>query len=282
MVIGYVADRRKHKLTLTTKFIFYHLVGNKHSHPDGKISEHLKELIIENRLKNKDAFVIIFIDFSHSLTFKRSKRGSNLMKIFIDLGAFTGDTLRIALDKYKDFDKFYAFEPFSKNFELLKKGFANKENVVLYQAAADVRSGKSKLYLQNDPKLYSNTGHSLFAKKSNVLEDTFEIVNSLNFSKFITDKFNISDTIVLKIDIEGMEYDLLAKMIQDESIKYINKIFCEWHPTRAKIGKKRHNEIISQLKGWGFNLSGANKDDDFSRVMKESDKVRKGDRRRGN
>ena len=193
------------------------------------------------------------------------------MKIFIDLGAYTGDTLRIALEVYKHFDRFYAFEPFSASFEVLKETFVGREEIILYNAAADVTTGQKKLYLQSAHDLCPNAGHSLLSGKSNVREDTFEIVASVDFSTFVTSTFSMSDTIVLKIDIEGMEYDLLAKMIDDESIRYINKIFCEWHATRANIGKRRHKEIIKRLRKCGLDVSGVNRRDEFVRVMKSPD-----------
>ena len=189
------------------------------------------------------------------------------MKIFIDLGAFNGDTLEMALEHHPDFDKFYAFEPFSRNFEELKRTFAGRKNVMLYQAAADVRTGKSKLYLQEASHLYPHTGHTLLGQKADVSQEAFEVVDCIDFSQFVIDTFHLSDTIILKMDIEGMEYDLLSKMIQDGSIKYIARIYCEWHHTRAKIGKKRHKELIKQLRRLGFDLSGVNRRDEFSRVL---------------
>jgi FkbM family methyltransferase len=192
------------------------------------------------------------------------------VKIFIDLGAFTGDTLQLALSQYSDFDRFHAFEPFSINFEKLYRAFGSRENVVLHRAAADVTDGKRKLFLHNAPHLYPDTGHTLLGEKADVSPETFELVDCVDFSRFVIDTFSPSDTIILKIDIEGMEYDVLSTMIRHGSIRYISRIFCEWHPTRAKIGKKRHQELVRELQGLGFDLSGVNRRDEYSRVLNRS------------
>lgn len=179
------------------------------------------------------------------------------MKVFIDLGAFNGDTLIMAMNKYKDVDLFYAFEPFPKSFEIMKRHFINNDKVKLYQAAAGVKDEELPLFL----KKKSNAGHSLLKAKKNVSKRNIS-VRSIDFSRFVIDTFAQTDYIVLKINIEGAEYSLLQKMMDDKSIDYINELYCEWHA--ADIGCfPLHNKIICSLNALGFPLSGDNKKDDF-------------------
>ena len=66
-------------------------------------------------------------------------------------------------------------------------------------------------------------------------------------------------------------------MIEDNSISYVNKIFCEWH--HKKIGKdkknqkKRHKKLIKILNQMGFGVTGDRKKDEFSKKYKA--KIRK-------
>lgn len=46
-------------------------------------------------------------------------------EIFIDCGAFTGDTLIEFIDRFNNFYKYYAFEPFDKNYAQLIKNTNN-------------------------------------------------------------------------------------------------------------------------------------------------------------
>lgn len=54
-------------------------------------------------------------------------------------------------------------------------------------------------------------------------------VESLDFSKFIKDNFSKEDFIIVKLDIEGAEYEVLDKMINDGTIDYVKYFFIEWH-----------------------------------------------------
>lgn len=185
------------------------------------------------------------------------------MKIFIDLGAFTGDSLERALLRYKGYDRFYAFEPLGNNFELLKRRFSKTNNIVLINAAAYINTGESKLYLGRE---WGDLGGSLCKNKMTCFKDRFEEVKTLDFSEFIMSNFKHRDKIILKIDIEGTEYELLDKMISDGSIKYISEIYCEWHYDRIGMNYKTHQGYIRRLRKLGFNLVGENRFDEFTLV----------------
>ena len=106
-------------------------------------------------------------------------------------------------------------------------------------------------------------------------------VDTINFSKYIFDNFDRKDKIVLKIDIEGEEYNMLEDMIRTGSIYYINYIFCEWH--YKKIGsiknyllrKYRHDCLVEKLNKLGFNLEGNNRKDELSYVINNKKLLRK-------
>tara|TARA_B100001113_G_C21104862_1_gene620408 strand:- start:949 stop:1650 length:702 start_codon:yes stop_codon:yes gene_type:complete len=83
-------------------------------------------------------------------------------------------------------------------------------------------------------------------------------VESINLSQWIIDNFSKDDYIVLKMDIEGSEYEILPKMIEDGSINYINAAFIEWHDwvmpdyfntTSGLVNSLRQANV--QLGGWG-------------------------------
>ena len=58
-------------------------------------------------------------------------------------------------------------------------------------------------------------------------EETF--VKAVNFSKFLNKTANKDDYVVVKMDIEGAEYDVLDDLIKSKSYKLINKLHCEFH-----------------------------------------------------
>lgn len=97
-------------------------------------------------------------------------------------------------------------------------------------------------------------------------------MDCVDFSKFVIQKFNKSDYVELKIDIEGAEYNLLEKMINEGSIKYIKKIYCEWHYRKIGESYSRNLSLINNLNRLGYNITGENKYDEFKKV--HSDKNR--------
>ena len=83
-------------------------------------------------------------------------------------------------------------------------------------------------------------------------------VEAIDFSKWVLENFTEEDFIILKMDIEGSEYKVLPKMIEDGSIKFINKLIIEWHnwqfPQYNELTSSLSTEISSsgvQVIGWG-------------------------------
>ncbi len=187
------------------------------------------------------------------------------MKIFIDLGAYIGDTLEIALKEYKEFDKFYAFEPLNRNFTILAAKFAADNKIVLLKIAADISDGMSNIYVTKQ----GYDGGSLCLGQGDHVENKAELVETVNISNYLKKNFDIADEIILKVDIEGKEYDIFQLMINDGSIKYIKKIFCEWHWKQSGISESRHNKIVEELNKYGYPLLGFNMWDEYLAVPRK-------------
>ncbi len=193
------------------------------------------------------------------------------MKVYIDLGAFKGKSLEKAMFIYNDFDLYVAFEPLRKMYLKLKDRYKNNDKIKVVRSAASDRDRKN---IEFYPSLIPSThirygqGSSLHInKKSGTLDQSNpQFIETIDFAKYIIDNFNKDDYIVLKIDIEGEEYNLLERMIETGAIFYIDKIYCEWHYKLFKkdenINKERHIFIVSKLKSLGFDLKG-NKIDEF-------------------
>ena len=184
------------------------------------------------------------------------------MKIFIDLGAYKGDTLETALKMFSDFDNFYAFEPLKGHFDIMQARFGNNENTFLINAAADIVTGKKIFYLGRGSS--AEEAGSLFIRKKDVHKDKAVMVETVDISQFIINTFHRDDTIVLKLDIEGKEYDVLEKMLADDSICYISKLYCEWHNyLLEEISQERHEKLLSALRAKGLPMTGRNDLDEF-------------------
>lgn len=75
-------------------------------------------------------------------------------------------------------------------------------------------------------------------------------VPCIDFSRWLLERFSPNDHIILKLDIEGSEYEVLNKMIVDNSIGLINKLYIEWHPTLRKLepsANKVQERLLAEL-----------------------------------
>jgi FkbM family methyltransferase len=190
---------------------------------------------------------------------RRSTRGGR--RIFVDLGAFDGDTIELAMSLYPDTDLFVAFEPSRENLGLLRTRFMTHPRVRIVAAAAGIADA-AQVNLYHATGTY---GHSLLQSKANVSADDAEVVEMIDFSRYVSEEFEPSDHIVLKIDIEGSEYDLLERMIEQRSIDRIATLFCEWHHRRIGVSARRHRALVRRLRREGLSITGRNRYDEFAR-----------------
>ena len=88
-------------------------------------------------------------------------------KIFVDIGAYTGDTIIQAMRKYPDFDLFVGFEPDPKLFAEGKKRMGFSKRIVFRKECVSDYSGKIGLFFDNRDyeEEFGGIGNSLFATK---------------------------------------------------------------------------------------------------------------------
>ena len=170
-----------------------------------------------------------------------------MKKIFIDLGFNKGQSVKFFYDLIPDPAEYeiHAFEPDPSNF----KSFENFNDVNFYKKAAWIRDGVVKFYLGSES--FASTINS--SKITNIKQDRFIETECLDICKFITDNFDKDDYIILKIDIEGAEYELLNHMLSNNCLEYINDLFVEFHLGKiTNITSDQHNDLINKLQSLGF------------------------------
>jgi FkbM family methyltransferase len=79
-------------------------------------------------------------------------------------------------------------------------------------------------------------------------------VPSIDFSKFVSELPEDSN-IICKMDIEGAEYKVLRKMIQDKTISKIKEIYIEFHSYWVKTeSRETETEIVKQIENLGVKV----------------------------
>ena len=173
---------------------------------------------------------------------------NKIKTIFIDCGSnlgqgYTNLTNILQLEN----DEVYMFEPSKYCYEKLIEKYSNNSNININQKAVWNKNEKRILNIEFCPiedGFYGGATNILMENYKILDRDIplmyewppkeFDVVECIDLSNFILDNIDLNQNIILKIDIEGAEYEVIDKMIEDDSLKYINTIAVEWHPDMRK------------------------------------------------
>lgn len=191
------------------------------------------------------------------------------MKCFIDLGCYRGSAIDKAIGLWPDCDEYIGFEPVPKLYKTLVVKFSDNPRVKIMPQAAATLVGTRKLYISRRRKTKSiSQGSTLLQGKitGNVSDGDYVNVGTLDFSAYLKGKFTQDDTVILKMNIEGAEYDVLEHLVRTGAILLVSSLFCEWHVTKiTSISQERHDALIELLTDNGFDLTGVGHEDGFGR-----------------
>jgi len=168
------------------------------------------------------------------------------MRYFIDLGANDSCSTRIFRKLYDPKCKYriYAFEPEPE----FKDNFRNIKNCVFLPYAAWI--SETTLNFYRDVRDKRKAGGTLLLEKKGVSKHNDKMaVQGFDFSNWISTNFKVDDEIILKMDIEGAEYQVIPKMFDDDTLNYISKINIEWHWYKLEgVALQYHVDTESMIK----------------------------------
>jgi len=190
-----------------------------------------------------------------------------MRKVFVDFGMHNGQTLIKAMGDFTDFDLFIGLEPVKSLYEAAVKKTKNNNKVKLFNAAIDNIPEKEKEIV-----FYEDTGRGNMQFGSSIMSDKKMKSNReikatcLGVVPFFQGMFKEDDYIVLKLDIEGKEYDVLDGLIESGEISKVDKLYVEWHWRKvASISKERHQTLVKKLQKLGLDITGDRKKDEYYR-----------------
>ena len=170
--------------------------------------------------------------------------------LLICLNSPTVLELNIA-NKYKNlFPENIIFEEVKREFvsHSTNRGYRKADTEYIVYADVDDRS-LTDAYTRMIHTLDNNTdcdltyGDYLYVNKPDVFKG----------SLYKTDNFDKDDYIILKIDIEGAEYELLNHMLSNNCLEYINDLFVEFHLGKiTNITSNQHIDLVNKLHVVGF------------------------------
>lgn len=161
-------------------------------------------------------------------------------KVFIDCGANRGQSIIHALEKWPDI-YVISFEPVMYLYEKLYEVWKTHPQVQLFNYAVWTSYEKKDINISDDYTDASSLFEEKIDRNFSHKEDCMTIDFPDFFSKNILNKFN---TIILKLDIEGAEYDILYSMAERDLLKFVDILYCEFHG--EKFDKQYYRENLEK------------------------------------
>jgi FkbM family methyltransferase len=152
--------------------------------------------------------------------------------IVMDLGGYKGE---FAADIYCKYSAtIYVFEPILNFYDIIKDKFSNTNKVISYPYGLAENDSELKISLtDNSSSVYIDS-------------DQFEIIQLKSIVNFIKVN-NITKVDLIKINIEGGEYEILESLIEHNMISIFNNIQVQFHDFIIDNAKERMNKIQTEL-----------------------------------
>lgn len=172
--------------------------------------------------------------------------------IYIDCGCCYGDSINSFKKYYVNSSSFDIFA-FECNLNLVDNLIlhSKQNDYTLIQKAVWTEDATIPLYLGVGKTITSDKyqSSSLMKNKKHLIDKKHPVmVEAIDFSLWLKSEFNYSDYIIVKMNIEGAEYPVLSKMLEDGTIGYINKLYVAWHLPKLQGDEDVHVEIEKQVK----------------------------------
>jgi FkbM family methyltransferase len=169
---------------------------------------------------------------------------------FVDIGANIGiHTLAAAFRRSSEAQKFIGFEPEPNCFSILTKNcLSNKLSfVTVIQEALGDEDQIMKMHVSSG----SNRGnHSLLPRNNTTPQGEVKVskIDSLDLSN----RYNITTPVFIKIDVEGYEPRVIQGGMQWLRSLHDAALICEMSPNLLRMYGKSPADIITQLREAGF------------------------------
>jgi protein YibB len=211
---------------------------------DKNIADDDQHLYLRCFLKNPEIFQLYLSEKEWPRALKYLQKNKKMSKKFFDCGThlFQGFQHFSELYSIDNTWECYCFEanPITYKFsekirnELLEKGY----NISHFNSAVSNKEEMLKINCAQDGESFTNQGSNILREPperdivygGHFNYDKEEIqVKGINFADFLKNNTDPEDFVIIKMDIEGAEFDVLDSLIDSGVFKNINKIYVEFH-----------------------------------------------------
>jgi FkbM family methyltransferase len=167
-----------------------------------------------------------------------------MKKVFLDCGANLGQSTEAWIKAIPDASEYeiQCYEASKKLFPILTKNLQKYKNVTLHNKV---------VWSHSDGVEFCDQGNESSSTEKDKMTGGihpggFKRHESINLSEIIK-KYSKDDRIVLKIDIEGGEYEVIEHLEATGALSYINEVLIELHAVKLKNStiEKDYNLLAS-------------------------------------
>jgi FkbM family methyltransferase len=169
------------------------------------------------------------------------------MKYFIDCGAHKGESARLFRKEYPSAEEFkiICFEPNPDLVEHFKDQFF--DDIEFHNVAVSTFDGEADFFTHQ-----WTVGNTLVSSATRLVNVPPRKVPVINFGRWLRERVTPEDFVILKLDVEGLEYELLPHLFQDGSFDLVNKLYIEWHDGNRKLDPGVHESVRNQVLARGL------------------------------
>jgi FkbM family methyltransferase len=163
--------------------------------------------------------------------------------VVVDIGAHIG-AFAVRAARLAHRGQVYAYEASSNNYALLTKNrqLNGLENLHVKNRAVSNRHGMLPFY--------TVAGNGALGSLVQTMSDSGEQVQAMPFADIIAEH-GIERVDLLKVDVEGAEYDILLNG-PDDMLAKVQRVVLEYHEFRGD--KRGHQDLVKLLEARGFHV----------------------------
>ena len=166
-------------------------------------------------------------------------------KVFIDCGANEGQSIDNFIAKWNDWEDYeiLSYEANSSLAPYFKK-FEDKANIKFYPEAIWTNDRTVDFYLCTS----GNASSSIIGTKiTGQLKKSPTEVKCVDIDRVIRE-YSKEDYVILKIDIEGAEYELLEYMLSKNTFEFVDVLYIEFHTGKVHKTEDDNKYLLDRLK----------------------------------
>lgn len=169
--------------------------------------------------------------------------------IFIDVGAYEGQTLDEVIKPRWGFSKIYSLEPMPRQFEVLTQKYSHLENVELLEYGLSNQTGEALIYGDN-----SIMEASIYADKRDANSSFETVCQFVEASEFVSKlSLKTDERFIMKLNCEGAETIILQNLIDTGVIWDLDNIMIDFDVRKIPSMAWSEAHIMKELKRIGFN-----------------------------